>query len=220
MKKSRKSIESAPYYLTFDDVLLKPSYSDVHPLDVSTKTKITKNISLQIPIISAAMDTVTESRLAIALAQCGGLGCIHKNLSIKDQAAEVKKVKRFESGMVVDPVIINDEANVGEALSLMQKYGISGIPVVSPNSNKLVGILTNRDVRFANDKKQPIKELMTQENLVTAKINVTKAEAKQLLHKNKIERIIIVDDAGNCLGQMTASSTIIIRSILTMLAIV
>ncbi len=203
MKKSRKSIESAPYYLTFDDVLLKPSYSDVHPLDVSTKTKITKNISLQIPIISAAMDTVTESRLAIALAQCGGLGCIHKNLSIKDQAAEVKKVKRFESGMVVDPVIINDEANVGEALSLMQKYGISGIPVVSPNSNKLVGILTNRDVRFANDKKQPIKELMTQENLVTAKINVTKAEAKQLLHKNKIERIIIVDDAGNCLGLMT-----------------
>lgn len=202
-KKNRKDIESSSYSLTFDDVLLKPSYSDVLPSDVSTKTKITKNISLQIPLISAAMDTVTESRLAIAVAQCGGLGCIHKNLSIKEQADEVRKVKRFESGMVIDPVVIDEKANLGDALAIMKKYGISGIPVVKPNSKNLVGILTNRDVRFANDKKQPIKELMTTSNLVTAKIDVTKQEAKELLHKNKIERIIIVDDNNNCLGLMT-----------------
>jgi IMP dehydrogenase len=203
MKKNRKIIENSPYFLTFDDVLLKPSYSEVHPLDVSTKTKITKNIILHTPIISAAMDTVTESRLAIALAQCGGLGCIHKNLTIKEQSEEVRKVKRFESGMVADPVVIDDNATLGEALNLMNKNGISGIPVVQPNSKKLVGILTNRDVRFATDKKQPIRELMTTDKLIIAKANISKTEAKQLLHKNKIERIIIVDDNGNCLGLMT-----------------
>tara|TARA_Y100000389_G_C17468706_1_gene528220 strand:- start:1473 stop:2960 length:1488 start_codon:yes stop_codon:yes gene_type:complete len=203
MKKNRKSIENDPYYLTFDDVLLKPAYSEIIPSEVNTATQITKNISLQIPLISAAMDTVTESRLAIAIAQCGGMGCIHKNMSIKEQVNEIKKVKRFESGMVIDPVVINSDATLGDALNIMNDYGISGIPVVKPNTNKLVGILTNRDVRFATNKKQPISELMTCENLVTAKANVTKTEARKLLHKNKIERIIIVDNNNNCLGLMT-----------------
>ncbi len=199
----KKIIEETQYSLTFDDVLLKPAMSDVLPLDASTKTKITKNIELNIPIISAAMDTVTESRLAIAMAQSGGIGCIHKNLSIKDQSDEVRKVKKFESGMVLNPVTITPNETLGDALNLMEKYGISGIPVVKENSLKLVGVLTNRDVRFAVDKKQPVKELMTKDNLITAKLGVSKAEAKSLLHKNKIERIIIIDNDGNCVGLMT-----------------
>lgn len=203
MKKNRKIVETTAPSLTFDDVLLKPAFSDVLPTDASTKTKVTKNISLGIPIISSAMDTVTESRLAIAIAQTGGLGCIHKNLSIKDQAEEVKKVKRFESGMVIDPVVITPDATLGDALTLMKNYGISGIPVVKEGSKKLLGILTNRDVRFATDKKQPVKEIMTKEGLVTAKANVSKSDAKALLHKNKIERIIITDSSGNCIGLMT-----------------
>jgi IMP dehydrogenase len=203
MKKNRKIIETIPSSLTFDDVLLKPAFSEILPTDAITKTRLTKNISLGIPIISSAMDTVTESRLAIAIAQCGGLGCIHKNLSIKDQAEEVKKVKRFESGMVMDPVTITPDATLSDALILMKNYGISGIPVVKAGSKKLVGVLTNRDVRFATDKKQLVKELMTKDDLVTAKANVTKLEAKSLLHKNKIERIIITDSSGNCIGLMT-----------------
>lgn len=203
MTKNRKIIETAPPSLTFDDVLLKPAFSKILPADANTKTKITKNISLEIPIISSAMDTVTESRLAIAMAQSGGLGCIHKNLSIKDQAEEVRRVKKFESGIVVDPVTINPDATLAEALHLMKEYGISGIPVVKPNSKKLVGILTNRDVRFATDRKQLIKELMTKDNLVTTKAGISKADAKELLHKNKIERIIITDSSGNCIGLMT-----------------
>lgn len=203
MTKNRKIIETAAPSLTFDDVLLKPAFSNVLPADATTKTKITKNISLNIPIISSAMDTVTESRLAIAMAQSGGIGCIHKNLSIKDQADEVRRVKRFESGMVLDPVTITPDATLGDALNLMNNYGISGIPVVKSGSKKLVGILTNRDVRFATDKKQPIKELMTKDGLVTARSNVSKADAKALLHKNKIERIIITDASGNCIGLMT-----------------
>ena len=156
------------------------------------------------PIISSAMDTVTESRLAIAIAQCGGLGCIHKNLTIEEQANEVKKVKKFESGMVINPVTITPEASLGEALDLMKLHGISGIPVVaSSKSRKLAGILTNRDVRFASDKTQQISELMTTENLITAKQNISKEDAKKLLHKNKIERIIIIDDGKNCIGLMT-----------------
>ncbi|OFW81252.1 MAG: IMP dehydrogenase [Alphaproteobacteria bacterium RIFCSPLOWO2_01_FULL_40_26] len=200
---SRKAIETAPQSLTFDDVLLKPAFSKVLPSDANTKTKLTKKISLEIPIISAAMDTVTESRLAIAMAQCGGLGCIHKNLSVKEQADEVKKVKRFESGMVIDPVTITPDETLGDALNLMKTHGISGIPVVKSGTKKLVGILTNRDVRFATDKKQPVKDLMTKENLVTAKPNVSKSEARTLLHKNKIERILITDLEGNCVGLMT-----------------
>lgn len=203
MKKNRKAIETAPSSLTFDDVLLKPAFSTTLPNEASTKTRLTKNISLEIPIISAAMDTVTESRLAIAIAQAGGLGCIHKNLSIKDQCDEVKKVKRFESGMVLDPVTITPDASLGDALNLMKTYGISGIPVVKSGSKKLVGILTNRDVRFATDRKQLVKEIMTKDNLVTAKVSVSKSDAKALLHKHKIERIIITDSSGNCIGLMT-----------------
>lgn len=203
MTKSRKIIETTPYSLTFDDVLLKPAFSEVLPADASTKTKITKNISLEIPIISSAMDTVTEARLAIAMAQSGGLGCIHKNLSIKDQADEVRRVKKFESGIVINPLTITPNQTLGDALHLMKEYGISGIPVVKDGTKKLVGILTNRDVRFATDKKQLIKDLMTKSNLITAKQNISKADAKVLLHKNKIERIIITDSDGNCTGLIT-----------------
>lgn len=203
MKKNRKLIETVAPSLTFDDVLLKPGFSNVLPAEANTKTKITKNISLEIPIISAAMDTVTESRLAIAMAQSGGLGCIHKNFSPKEQAEEVRKVKKFESGVVINPVTITPNESLGDALLLMKTYGISGIPVVKDGTKKLLGILTNRDVRFATDKKQLVKELMTKENLITAKAGVSKSEAKSLLHKNKIERIILTDASGNCVGLMT-----------------
>ncbi len=203
MKINRKIIETQTPSLTFDDVLLKPLYSEVLPSETSTKTRITKNISIEIPIISAAMDTVTESRLAIAMAQSGGIGCIHKNLSIKEQADEIRKVKKFESGIVINPHTINPDQTLADALRIMNENGISGIPVVKNNSNKLVGILTNRDVRFAQDPKQLVKDLMTKDNLITAKVGVSKSDAKGLLHKNKIERIIIVDNAGNCVGLMT-----------------
>lgn len=202
-KNRNRNIAELSYSFTFDDVLLKPAFSNVLPTEADTKTRITKNIELNIPIISAAMDTVTESRLAIAMAQCGGIGCIHKNLSIKDQADEVRRVKKFESGVVTNPVTITPDETLGDALKLMQEYGISGIPVVKAGGKKLVGILTNRDVRFATDKKQPVKELMTKDNLITAKQGVSKHEARDLLHKNKIERIILVDSSGNCVGLMT-----------------
>ncbi|EFK95019.1 Inosine-5'-monophosphate dehydrogenase [sediment metagenome] len=203
-KTSLKEIAEAAYYLTFDDVLLKPAYSEILPNDTDLKTRITKNIELDIPIISSAMDTVTESKLAIAMAQCGGMGCIHKNLSIKDQADEVRKVKKFESGIVINPLTITPDQTLNDALHIMETYGISGIPVIeSLGSKRLVGILTNRDVRFATDKKQPVYELMTKNHLVTAKSNISKTEAKQLLHKNKIERILIVDNDGNCVGLIT-----------------
>jgi len=202
-KSRRKIIEDAPHSLTFDDVLLKPSYSEILPADAQIKTKITKNIELNIPIISSAMDTVTESRLAIAMAQCGGMGCIHKNLSIKDQSDEIRRVKKFESGIVINPLTINPDQTLADALFIMSEYGISGIPVVQEGGKKLIGILTNRDVRFATDKKQPVKELMTKNGLITAKANIGKSEARALLHKNKIERIIITDNAGNCVGLIT-----------------
>ncbi|MFT6332876.1 MAG: IMP dehydrogenase [Lentimonas sp.] len=203
-KHSFKQISESPYNLTFDDVLLKPAYSEVLPCDVDLRTQITKNIELNIPIISSAMDTVTESKLAIAMAQCGGMGCIHKNLNIKDQSDEVKKVKKFESGIVINPLTITPEQNLGDALNIMKTYGISGIPVVeSEKSNKLVGILTNRDVRFATNHKQPVYELMTKDNLVLAKNGISRSEAKKLLHKNKIERILIIDDNHNCIGLIT-----------------
>jgi IMP dehydrogenase len=199
---SNNSIQNQPYF-TFDDVLLKPAFSNVLPADANTKTKITNNISLEIPIISAAMDTVTESRLAIAMAQNGAIGCIHKNFTSKEQAEEVRKVKRFESGMVLNPVTINHDALLLDALQLMRHHNISGIPVVKSGSKQLVGIITNRDVRFASDKKQPISELMTANNLVTAGSDINTNQAKSLLHKHKIERIIIVDANNNCLGLMT-----------------
>ena len=202
-KNRKKIIEEQANSLTFDDVLLKPAYSEILPADAEIKTKITKNISLNIPIISSAMDTVTESRLAIAMAQCGGMGCIHKNLSIKDQADEVKRVKKFESGIVINPLTITPDETLADALFIMKEYGISGIPVVKKDSKKLVGILTNRDVRFATDKKQLIKELMTKSNLITAPSNISKSDARGLLHKNKIERIIITDNNNNCVGLIT-----------------
>ena len=203
-KNSLSILQEKDYYLTFDDVLLKPAYSDILPSDTDLTTKITKNIKLNVPIISAAMDTVTESRLSIAMAEAGGMGCIHKNFSIKEQADEVRKVKKFESGVVVDPVTINPDQTLAEALTLMKQYSISGIPVVKSNSKKLVGILTNRDVRFAQDKKQLVKNLMTEKNLITAKSNIGKNDARELLHKNRIERIIIIDDHGNCTGLITS----------------
>jgi len=203
IKNRNKNIEETSYSLTFDDVLLKPAFSEILPADADTKTKITKNIELNIPIISAAMDTVTESRLAIAMAQSGGIGCIHKNLSIKDQADEVRRVKKFESGVVTNPVTITPDETLSDALHLMKEYGISGIPVVKEGSKKLLGVLTNRDVRFASDKKQPVKELMTKDNLITAHQGISKLEARELLHRNKIERIILTDSSGNCVGLMT-----------------
>ena len=189
--------------LTFDDVLLVPAASSVLPSDVDTSTRLTKTITLGIPLISAAMDTVTESGLAIALAQAGGIGVIHRNITAEEQANEVRKVKRFESGMVVNPITITPDAPLASALKLMADFRISGIPVVEQPSGKLVGILTNRDVRFANNMQQPVAELMTKEQLVTVREGVDHAEAKRLLHSNRIEKLLVVDDAYRCIGLVT-----------------
>ena len=188
---------------TFDDVLLLPAESSVKPAEVSTKSRITRDIALGIPLLSAAMDTVTESPMAIAMAQAGGLGVIHRNMAIGKQVEEVRRVKRFVSGMVVNPITIDPESPLAEALDLMRNYGISGIPVVEQPSRKLVGILTNRDVRFAEDTSIPVKELMTRENLITVKGEVSRDEAKRLLHQNRIEKLIVVDDQYRCTGLMT-----------------
>ena len=171
--------------LSFDDVLIKPAKSSVLPNEVSTKTQITSKISLGIPLISSAMDTVTEYQLAIAMAQSGGLGILHKNMSIELQAQNASKVKKFETGIVIDPVTISPEKNLSDALDLMKQNEISGIPVVDTN-NKLLGILTNRDVRFATDMNQSVRELMTSENLVTVKENIQSEDAKILLHLSLI----------------------------------
>jgi len=187
---------------TFDDVLLQPSHSIFGPADADVKTLITKNIKLNIPLLSAAMDTVTEHRLAINMAQLGGIGVLHKNFSIREQASEVQKVKKFEAGMVVNPVTIKPDQTLGEAFKLMKKNKISGIPVVEGIKNKLVGILTNRDVRFANDLNQPISALMTT-NVITVKENVGAEEARRLLHKHRIEKLVVVDDEGFCVGLIT-----------------
>jgi IMP dehydrogenase len=193
--------------LTFDDVLLVPAASSVLPGQVDTRTRITKTIELGIPLISAAMDTVTEAGLAIAMAQAGGMGVIHKNLSIEEQAEHVRRVKKFESGMVVNPVTIGPKATLADALALMERYRISGIPVVEgangQGAGKLVGILTNRDVRFANDPRQPVHELMTKDRLVTVREDVGLEEAKKLLHQYRIEKILVVDDAYRCVGLIT-----------------
>jgi len=192
--------------LTFDDVLLVPGASEILPAHADTRTRLTKSVELGIPLVSAAMDTVTEAGLAIAMAQAGGMGVIHKNLGIEEQAEQVRRVKRFESGMVVNPVTIGPEASLADALALMERHRISGVPVVeSPNSKgagKLVGILTNRDVRFAADPRQRVAELMTT-NLVTAKEGVKPDEAKRLLHQHRIEKILVVDDAYRCVGLIT-----------------
>lgn len=189
--------------LTFDDVLLIPAASNVLPSDVSVTTRFSRNVALGIPLVSAAMDTVTESALAIALAQAGGIGVIHRNMSPAQQAEEVRKVKRFESGMVLNPVTITPDAPLAAALKLMTDYHISGIPVVEQPSGKLVGILTNRDVRFASDFKQPVAELMTKEKLITIGMGVEKEESKRLLHQHRIEKLIVVDEAYRCVGLLT-----------------
>src|SRR3954466_2261203 len=193
--------------LTFDDVLLVPAASEVLPSQVDTRTKLTKTVELGIPLISAAMDTVTEAGLAIAMAPAGGMGVIHRNLSIEEQVEQVRRVKKFESGMVVNPVTIEPNATLAEALELMARYSISGIPVVeNPNgkgAGKLVGILTNRDVRFATDTRQPVRELMTQDRLVTVREGVRADEAKRLLHQHRIEKILVVDENYRCVGLIT-----------------
>lgn len=189
--------------LTFDDVLLKPAESAVLPNQVATNTHVTKAIPLGIPLLSSAMDTVTEHRLAIAMAQLGGLGVIHKNLTVEEQAEEVRRVKKFEAGMVVNPVTIHPDQSLDDALNLMDYHGISGIPVVEEGTGRLAGVLTNRDVRFATDKAQPVKELMTHENLVTVRDGVDSAEAKRLLHQHRIEKLLVVDENYKCVGLIT-----------------
>jgi IMP dehydrogenase len=189
--------------LTFDDVLLKPGPSEVMPGEVDTATRVTREIGLRIPILSSAMDTVTEAPLAIAMAQAGGIGVIHRNLSPIEQADQVARVKKFESGMVVNPVTIGPNATLADALQLMADHRISGIPVVEPERGKLVGILTNRDVRFASNPNQPVSELMTHDRLVTVREGVDIEEAKRLLHQFRIEKLLVVDDSYRCIGLIT-----------------
>src|ERR1700730_3782719 len=193
--------------LTFDDVLLKPGLSELMPSETDIRTRITREIALNIPIVASAMDTVTEAKMAIAMAQAGGLGVVHRNLEPEQQAAQVRQVKKFESGMVVNPVTIGPGATLADALALMKEHGISGIPVVEGGGDgragKLVGILTNRDVRFANDPGQRVAELMTKERLVTVRENVGQGEAKRLLHQYRIEKLLVVDDQYRCVGLIT-----------------
>ena len=189
--------------LTFDDVLLVPAASATLPGEADTSTKLTAGIRLGIPLISAAMDTVTESQMAIAMAQAGGIGVIHKNLDIAAQANEVRAVKKFESGMVINPVTIGPDETLARALELMKGHRISGIPVVESVSGRLVGILTNRDVRFADNPRQTVRELMTHENLVTVHEGVDMTEARRLLHKHRIEKLLVVDGAYRCIGLIT-----------------
>ncbi|NCU49941.1 MAG: CBS domain-containing protein, partial [Candidatus Fonsibacter ubiquis] len=190
-----------PEALTFDDVLLEPRHSSVLPKETLVSTKLSESVTLGIPLIASAMDTVSEYKLAIAMAQSGGMACIHKNMSVEDQVNQIKLVKRFESGMVIDPITIDAEASLFEATELMKNHKISGILVVNKNL-KLVGILTNRDVRFVTDKKIKVKDLMTKE-LVTAKVGTSITEAKKILFKNKIEKLIIVDSNFKCKGLIT-----------------
>ena len=193
--------------LTFDDVLIKPGLSGVMPSDVDIRTRITSTISLNIPILASAMDTVTEAHMAIAMAQAGGMGVLHRNMEPDEQAAQVRQVKKFESGMIVNPVTIEPTATLAEALDLMNQHRISGIPVVERASSgapgKLVGILTNRDVRFAKDPRQRVAELMTKDNLVTVREGVDQEEAKKLLHQHRIEKLLVVDDQYRCVGLIT-----------------
>ncbi len=193
--------------LTFDDVLLEPGPSEVLPADVDIRTQLTRSISLNLPLIASAMDTVTESRMAIAMAQSGGLGVIHRNLDPELQAEQVRQVKKYESGMVMNPITIHPDETLADAHTLMKRHNISGIPVVErgPNGHngKLVGILTNRDVRFASSPSQPISELMTKDRLITVREGVTQDEAKRLLHQFRIEKLLVVDEHYRCIGLIT-----------------
>src|ERR1700722_9792868 len=193
--------DSIPEGLTFDDVLLVPSRSEVLPAEADTKTRLTRNIPLNIPIVSSAMDTVTESHLAIALAQQGGVGLIHRNMPIERQAEEVDRVKRSESGMIVDPVTIGPEQRISDALDVMKRYRISGVPVTK--EGKLVGILTNRDLRFETRYDLPISEVMTKENLVTVPVGTTLEQAEAILHTHRVEKLLVVDDHYNLKGLIT-----------------
>src|SRR5438046_3127033 len=192
---------------TFDDVLLKPGLSDILPSEADIRSRVTRAIPLNIPIIASAMDTVTEARMAIAMAQAGGVGVIHRNFDVEGQAAQVRQVKKYESGMVVNPLTIGPDAMLSDAMALMKDHGFSGIPVVTGASKgvpgKLVGILTNRDVRFATDPRQKISELMTHENLVTVRESVSQEEAKRMLHKHRIEKLLVVDEQYRCVGLIT-----------------
>lgn len=187
--------------LTFDDVLLIPQYSEVLPKDIDISTYLTKNIRLNTPIVSAAMDTVTEARTAIAMAREGGIGMIHKNLPVEDQASEVAKVKKSESGMVVDPITVHPDQPLYEALEIMKRLEISGFPVVK--EGKLVGIFTNRDIRFETDYSKKISDVMTKERLITARPGITLEDARKLLHKNRIEKLLVVDEQNNLVGLIT-----------------
>ncbi len=199
---SERFAESIAIGLTFDDVLLRPAKSELHPNFVDVSTRLTRDIRLNIPIISAAMDTVTEARLAIAMAQQGGLGVIHKNMSIEQQAEEVDKVKRSEAGMIVDPVTMRPWQSISEALQVMEKYKISGVPVTDANG-KLVGILTNRDLRFETRFDLPIAERMTKENLITVPVGTTLEQAREVLHHHRIEKLLVVDSNGDLKGLIT-----------------
>src|SRR6202522_2310979 len=193
--------DTIPEGLTFDDVLLLPARSDVVPTDTDTRTQVSRKISINIPIVSSAMDTVTESHLAIALAQQGGIGIIHRNMSIEQQANEVDKVKRSESGMIVDPVTMSPDAKVSDALDVMRQYRISGVPVT--RDGKLVGILTNRDLRFETRYDLPISQVMTKENLITVGVGTTLEEAEAILHTHRVEKLLVVDDHYNLKGLIT-----------------
>ena len=205
---SRNGSQNSPREgLTFDDVLIRPGLSDVTPSEVDVRSRVTRSISLNIPILASAMDTVTEAHMAIAMAQAGGIGVIHRNLEPDVQAAQVRQVKKFESGMVVNPVTIHPDAALDDALTLMQEHRISGIPVVEGGGNgragKLVGILTNRDVRFATNRRQKVSELMTKDSLITVRENVGQEEAKRLLHQHRIEKLLVVDADYRCVGLIT-----------------
>jgi IMP dehydrogenase len=191
-----------PVALTFDDVLLLPAASKILPNEVDVRTKLTRTISMNIPLMSAAMDTVTEANTAISMAREGGIGIIHKNMSIERQAIEVDKVKKSESGMIIDPVTMHPEQKISEVLEVMEKYRISGVPIVE-DGRKLVGIITNRDLRFETNLDQKVAEVMTKENLITASEGITLEESKVLLHKNRIEKLLVVNDKGDLLGLIT-----------------
>ena len=194
-------LSTIPEALTFDDVLLVPAYSDVIPTQVSTVTQLTRKITLYTPLMSAAMDTVTESRLAIAMAQQGGLGIVHRNLTIEQQAGEIDKVKRSESGMIVDPVTISPDRPISDALDVMRRYKISGVPVT--RNKKLVGILTNRDLRFVSDTRLLIDDVMTKKNLITVPVGTTLEEAEAILHEHRVEKLLVVNDQYELKGLIT-----------------
>src|ERR1700760_1143727 len=193
--------KTLPEALTFDDVLLVPAYSDVVPTQVSTQTQLTRDITLNTPLLSSAMDTVTESRMAIAMAQQGGIGIVHRNLSVGVQAGEIDKVKRSESGMIVDPVTIGPDHLIADALEVMRRYKISGVPVTK--GKKLVGILTNRDLRFESRTDIPVNDVMTKENLITVPVGTTLEEAEQILHEHRVEKLLVVNDQYELKGLIT-----------------